>query len=174
MGHININKNTRKTLLSYLSSIFIFVFSFYVVFVGSFGNTAVNQSLALNELPLHNPFPTSLGRLEWLTIIIWTAILLLQSAVLGKCSCTCFDNIFNTHDKNISPPVITGILGIGIFLTYLKLYNTIKFVTSSIFSIVLISFHIVLLILLIISAIISCKKKKGGKYENTLAKVMEE
>ena len=176
MGRIKVDKNTRKTLLTYLLSIFFFVFSFYVVFVGSFGNTAVNQSLALNELPLHNPFSTALGRLEWLTIIIWTAILLLQSAVLGKCSCSCFDSIFNSYDKKVSPPVIVGILGIGIFFTYLKLYDVIKFVTSTPFNIALISFHGVLITILIISAITTHNKTnhKGAYNEKHVEKVVSQ
>ena len=174
MGHIDFNKKTRKTLILYLFSILNFVFNFYVIFVGSFGNTAVNQTLALNELPLHNPYSSALGRLEWLTIIIWTVILLLQSAVLGKCACRCFDNIFGTHGKKITPFVITGIIGVGIFLTYLKLYDTVKFVTSTPFSIILLSFHAALLIILTLSAIIECKKNKGkttgGVYEKNYTK----
>lgn len=161
MGHVDFKNKTKKTMLIYLFSMLNFVFNFYVIFVGSFGNTAVNQSLALNELPLHNPFPTSLGRLEWLTIIIWTAILLLQSAVLGRCACKCFDNIFQSHDKKLSNLVITGLLAVGIILTYLKLYDAIQFVTSTPFIIVLLAFHAMLLPLLIISAIIECKKKKS-------------
>lgn len=171
MGHIDFNKSTKKTLLIYLFTIVNFVFNFYVIFVGSFGNTAVNQSLALNELPLHNPFPTALGRLEWLTIIIWTAILLLQSAVLGKCSCRCFDNIFSTHDKKIAPYVITGLIGVGIFFTYLKLYDAIQFVTSTPFVIILLSFHAVVISLLIISTIIISIKKKGVPHEKDNKKI---
>lgn len=172
MGHVDFKKNTKRTLLIYLFSILNFVFNFYIIFVGSFGNTAVNQSLALNELPLHNPFPTSLGRLEWLTIIIWTAILLLQSAVLGRCSCKCFDNIFASHGKNTSRFVITGILAIGIILTYLQLYDAIKFVTSTPFIIILFSFHGVLLTLLIIATILECKKNKlrEATHEKYMAK----
>lgn len=163
MGHIDVNKKTRKTLLLYLFTMLNFVFNFYIVFVGCFGNTAVNQSLALNELPLHNPFSTALGRLEWLTIIIWTAILLLQSAVLGKCACRSFDNIFHTHDKKISTFVITGLIAIGMAFTYLKLYDAIQFVTSTVFITILLAFHVVVLTLIIISAIIECNKKHGGE-----------
>lgn len=170
MGHIDFNKKTKKTLLLYLFTILNFVFNFYVVFVGSFGDIAVNQSLALNELPLHNPFPTSLGRLEWLTIIIWTAILLLQSAVLGKCACKCFDNMFNTHDKKLSPFVITSLIAIGMILTYLKLYDAIQFVTSVPFVVILLTFHAVVIILLTISTIIHRKKMKGETYEKPLSK----
>ena len=71
-----------------------FVFNFFFIFVGSFGETAVNQTLALGELPLHNPYPATIGRLEWLTIIIWTAILLIQGALLGNCCTKCFKYIF--------------------------------------------------------------------------------
>ena len=117
MGHIDFNKSTRKTLLLYLFSALSFVFNFYVIFVGSFGNTAVNQTLALNEVPLHNPYPATLGRLEWLTIIIWTSILLLESAILGKCACTCFDNIVKPSVRKYSNIVLVGIISIGTIFT---------------------------------------------------------
>lgn len=162
MGHIDFNKKTKKTLIFYLFSVLNFVFNFYIIFVGSFGNTAVNQTLALNELPLHNPYSSALGRLEWLTIIIWTVILLLQSAVLGKCASKSFDNIFSTHDKKISPFVIVGLLGVGIFLSYLKLYDTVQFITSAPFSLVLLIFHAILLTLLVIATIMECKRQKNS------------
>jgi hypothetical protein len=173
MGHIDFNKSTRKTLLLYLFSALSFVFNFYVIFVGSFGNTAVNQTLALNEVPLHNPYPATLGRLEWLTIIIWTSILLLESAILGKCACTCFDNIVKPSVRKYSNIVLVGIISIGTIFTYLQLYDVIKIVTSTPFAIILIIFHTILLLLLIISTIVTCKKrnKQGEAYEKIMEKV---
>jgi hypothetical protein len=76
MGKISLeNKSKKKILLSALN-VFLFIFQFFVIFAGSFGRFGVHQTLALGELPLHNTTPATIGKLEWLTIIIWTIILL--------------------------------------------------------------------------------------------------
>ena len=164
MGNISVKEKTPKTLILYSLGAIQFIFSFYMIFQGAFGSTSVNKTLALSELPLHNPHPTSIGRLEWLTIIIWTIILLIQVGILGVCATKCFGTIFNACDKKYPSIVITFIVIGLIIATYLKLYNVIKLATSTTFSIIITSFHTLLITILIISFIVYSIKNKGIKF----------
>lgn len=166
MGHIKPAKNTTKILISYLSFAMLFVVLFYICFQGSFGSTSVGQTLALSDLPLHNPYPANLGKLEWLTILIWTIILLFESTILGKCACKCFGVVFNCSEKKTPAMVVSTIVVNLLGITYLKLYNMIAFAIRSWFSVVIFAFHFILIILTIIAYIIYQNKEK--KYEKYL------
>lgn len=174
MGHIDYTPKTTKSLIMYSLSIIGFIFNFYIVFVGCFGATTVNQTLALGELPLHNPYPATVGRLEWLTIIIWTSILLIQSVVLGKCSCKCFDYIFNKKDSKISSIVTVSLIVVILTLTYLKLDVIVKFATSSIFPRIVNYFQLIIIMLLLISYWIHEKKNKTHEYKPIKTKKSKE
>ena len=166
MGHIKYEKNTTKKLLFYTTTALGFVFNFFVVFVGSFGETAVNQTLALGELPLHNPYPATIGRLEWLTIIIWTAILLIQGALLGNCCTKCFRYIFGFNDNKV-PSIITSIfIIVALTTTYLQLENVLKLVTSIPFITISGIFHTLLVILLVIGYFIQ-KRKSNTSFKTS-------
>lgn len=170
MGNIKYSKKATKKILLYLSTILGFVFNFYVIFVGTFGDMAVNQSLALSELPLNNPYPTTIGRLEWLTIIMWTAILLIQVALLGMCCTSSAKTIFNLSDKKIPTIVIIVILTLLYLTTYLKLEGALKVATSPIFTSIARAFQILCIILLYVGYFVFKQKDKqinkfklGGK-----------
>ncbi|HBO48508.1 MAG TPA: hypothetical protein DD614_01530 [Clostridiales bacterium] len=160
MGNISYSKHARKKVLLYMSAVLGFIFNFYIIFVGTFGDTAVNQSLALSELPLHNPYPTTIGRLEWLTIIMWSAILLIQVALLGISCTTCFKEIFGFSDRKIPTCVIILILSVLYIPTYLKLDKVVAFSTSISFSIISKCFEILCVIILYTSYFLIAKKKK--------------
>ena len=158
MGGIKYSKKATKKILLYTSTILGFIFNFYIIFVGTFGDTAVNQSLALSELPLHNPYPTTIGRLEWLTIIMWTAILLIQAALLGLCCTTCIKEMFGLSDKKIPSVVLVILLTVLYLPTYLKLEFVITFVTSVPFSIAAIAIELGCALILLISFVIYRKR----------------
>ena len=168
MGNISVKKKTPKALILYSLGAIQFVFSFYMIFQGAFGSTAVNKTLALSELPLHNPYPASIGRLEWLTIIIWTIILLIQVGILGVCASKCFSTIFKAYDKKYPSVVITFTIIGFIIATYLKLYNVIELATSTAFSIITISFHTLLIVILIITFIVYSSKNKRLKFNEKI------
>ena len=133
---------------------------FYICFQGSFGTTAVGQTLALSDLPLHNPYPANIGKLEWLTILIWTIILLAEATLLGKCASKCLGFIFNCSNTRIPAMVTSTIIVNLIGITYLKLYDYIDFAIRSWFSTFIFVFHLALVALAIISFIIWHKKEK--------------
>ena len=146
-----------------------FIFNFYVVFVGTFGDTAINQTLALGELPLHNPYPSTIGKLEWLIIIIWTAILTIEAGILGKSASICFGHIFNKK-KPLIPSIITISIIIITFATfYLKLEQMIVFGTNGIVVTIASLFQLSLIIILYLCYFLNKKKRekipKGDIYE---------
>lgn len=79
-----VDKNDKKSplIVNVLLAMWVIV-SFYFVFVGVFGKTGVNQLLAISDISLHNAYPSSIGRMDWLTIIIWTVTLILQMGFTG-------------------------------------------------------------------------------------------
>jgi len=123
MGRIDFKKKSMRKILFYMLNMVGFIFNFYIVFVGTFGDTAINQTLALGELPLHNPHPSTIGKLEWLTIIIWTAILTIEAGILGKSASICFGHIFNTT-RPLIPAIISTSIIFSIFaISYLQASN---------------------------------------------------
>ena len=166
MGKIQYKKNSVRKIIFYMLSMLSFIFQFYVFFVGTFGDTAINQSLALGELPLHNPYPSTIGKVEWLTIIIWTAILTIEAGLLGKCACLCIGHIINKPEPKI-PSIITILILIILYVfTYLRLESMIKIATDNVVVTVGSLFQLSLIILLYIAYFIDKKRtsKSRGKY----------
>lgn len=166
MGHIKYEKNTTKKLIFYIVNALLFILNFYVIFVGAFGETAVNQTLALGELPLHNPYPATIGRLEWLTIIIWSAILLIQGAMLGNFCCKCIKCVFNVSDIKIPAIATTLIISGSLVASYLQLSDVLKLVTSIPFVTISGSFHTLLVIILLASFAIEKRRVKTPSKTN--------
>lgn len=161
MGKIKFSNHSKKTLITYTVATLGFIYTFFVIFVGSFGKYAISQTLALGELPLHNSTPSTIGKLEWLTITIWTVILLVDAIIL---SCTCkhiFDNIFGISDKKWTSYTITGILVVTVALTYLQLEKIIEIAVTPVFSSISGGIQVALLILLIISSVVASKRNKS-------------
>ena len=162
MGKISYKKNSVKKILLYMFSMLSFIFQFYVIFVGTFGDTAINQTLALGELPLHNPYPSTIGKLEWLTIIIWTAILTIEAGILGKCSCICIGHIINKSEPK-TPSIITIIILIILYgFTYLRLESMIQLATDSTVVTIGSLFQLSLILILYLCYFINKKRTQGN------------
>lgn len=165
MGKISYKKNSKKKLLLYALNAMSFIFNFYVVFVGAFGETTINQTLALGELPMHNPHPATINRLEWLTVIIWTAIMFINAGILGKCCTDCFKKIFRVNDSRL-PAIVISIMVIATQVVSMFRVNTIaKLGTSKAVSIITIVFYVVMLLLLCIGYIKIRNKNKVKNFD---------
>lgn len=159
MGKISYKKKSVKKILIYMFSMLNFIFNFYIVFVGTFGDTAINQTLALGELPLHNPYPSTIGKLEWLTIIIWTAILTIEAGLLGKSASDCFGKIFNIEKPLIPSIITTSILTILFATSYLRLETAIQIATDGTVVTIASLFQLFLIIILYVCYFINKKQK---------------
>lgn len=170
LGQIKITPNSKKTLYAYAIGTVAFIFIFFVIFVGCFGKYAISQTLALGELPLHNTTPETIGKLEWLTISIWT-IILLTSAILLALTCRkVFDNIFGINDKMWSKYVVSGILISIVALTYLQLETIIQIAITPAFSSISGGLQILLLTLLIIASFHHRKKRSNQQKSKPVSK----
>ncbi len=161
MSNIKIVKNSKKTLTLYTLGTVGFIFSFFVIFVGCFGKYAISQTLALGELPLHNTTPETIGKLEWLTISIWTIILLINAIILAHTCRQVFDNLFGINDKKWSCYTISAILIVIVGLTYLQLETIIQIAITPVFSGLSGGLQLTILIMLIIASIVSSNKTKN-------------
>jgi len=155
-------KRPKRHILSYMLATCGFVFNFFVIFVGSFGKFSQSQTLALAELPLHNTTPATIGKLEWLTIIIWTIILLIDALILCIACKSTFDNIFKTFDKNTGSIVITSAIMILVTATYMQLETIIEFAVTPLFASIAGLTQLGFLILIIIAHFILKHKNKRG------------
>lgn len=164
MGKISYKEKSKKKLLVYALSAMSFIFNFYVVFVGAFGDTTINQTLALGELPMHNPHPATINRLEWLTVIIWTALMFINAGILGKCCTDCFKNIFRHYDNKL-PSIVISIFIVAIQIVSMFRVNTIaKIGTSKVVSVITIVFYVLMLVLLCICYLRIRKDKTATKF----------
>lgn len=159
LGNTVVNKKSKKKIILYVLGAFNFIFSFYIIFVGSFGKFSMSQTLALGELPLHNTTPATIGKLEWLTIIIWTVILLTSSLILAIASRHIFDNLFNISDNNWSHFVVSIIIVLVVALTYMQLETIIHFAVTPIFAGLAGGIQILFVTTVSISAIILKKRQ---------------
>lgn len=162
MSNIKIVKNSKKTLTLYTLGTVGFIFSFFVIFVGCFGKYAISQTLALGELPLHNTTPETIGKLEWLTISIWTIILLINAIILAHTCRQVFDNLFGVNDKKWSCYTISAILIVIVGLTYLQLETIIQIAITPVFSGLSGGLQLTILLMLIIASIVSSNKNKSN------------
>ena len=165
MSNIKITQTSKKTLVLYTLGTVSFIFSFFVIFVGCFGKYAISQTLALGELPLHNTTPETIGKLEWLTISIWTIILLINAIILSHTCRHVFDNLFGINDKKWSCYTISGILIVIVGITYLQLETIIQIAITPLFSSLSGGLQLIILSMLIVSSIVASKKNK--KTNNT-------
>ena len=161
MSNIKITQTSRKTLVLYTIGTVSFIFSFFVIFVGCFGKYAISQTLALGELPLHNTTPETIGKLEWLTISIWTIILLINAIILAHTCRQVFDNLFGINDKKWSCYTISAILILIVGITYLQLETIIQIAITPIFSAISGGLQLTILIMLIVSSIVATNRQKN-------------
>ena len=161
MSNIKITQTSRKTLVLYTIGTVSFIFSFFVIFVGCFGKYAISQTLALGELPLHNTTPETIGKLEWLTISIWTIILLINAIILAHTCRQVFDNLFGINDKKWSCYTISAILILIVGMTYLQLETIIQIAITPIFSTLSGGLQLTILIMLIVSSIVATNRQKN-------------
>ena len=160
MGKINLTNKSKKTLMLYTIGTVSFIFSFFVIFVGCFGKYAISQTLALGELPLHNTTPETIGKLEWLTISIWTIILLINAIILSITCRQVFDSFIGSNVKKWTPYFISTILIAIVSMTYLQLETIIQIAVTPIFSGISGGLQLTILIMLIISSALLNKKDK--------------
>lgn len=162
MGRIDVKKNSVNRIMKYIIFTNIGVVIFYVVFIAIFGNIGINQSLAISDMPLHSNLASSMGRLDWVVIILWVITLVFQAGILLSMACHCFSETFPCKNKYVPSFVLIALMFLAVTLLYMDLANAIKIVTSIPFSITSVVVQVVIPLLILIGTIILIKHKKVG------------
>ena len=119
IGKIKVTKTTNKTLLIYSISAMIIIYTLYLIFISTFGNLASNENLALSDLSLNISIPPTVGRLDWISILLWTFILFFNTGLLLASAKECLLVTLGTEKQNF---ILLGMFCVYIgFLLYEKL-----------------------------------------------------
>ncbi len=159
MGKVKYNKKSTGKILCYILLTDLAIIIFYMLFIAVFGNIAVTESLAVNNIPIFANKPSINGRLEWIASIVWSVILLFQAAIVLYCCKECFNYAFSFINSDINLLIIAT----GLFSALAYLYLSLAFALKIIFSKPVIISSLVIQIgiplLLVISSVICCRRK---------------
>ncbi len=116
IGKIKLTKNTNKTLIFYSLSAMVIIYILYLIFIATFGNLASNENLAISDLSLNISIPPTVGRLDWINILLWSFILFFNTGLLLVSTKECLLVTFGTEKQNY---ILLGMFCIYIgFLLY--------------------------------------------------------
>lgn len=160
MGKVKYEKKSTKKILKYVIITELFVFLFYVLFICVLGNIAVNESLAVNDIPLYSNISSINGRLEWASTLIWTAIMLFQAAILLYCCSECFNHTFSFVHKNINMFLICLAVYSLLQYLYLSLAMTLDLVLSRPVVVFTLSVQVLIPFVLLIATFVGGRKNE--------------
>lgn len=136
MGNVKLEKNSYKKIFNYALSATIFVVVFYIVFFAVYGDLGYLSIVAVGDLPFFSSFPSSVGRVDWITINLWMIAVIFQTGVFLHCGVTCFNQTFNFKHKTSGLVIIISLMVGFLFAYYLNLTILIEQITSYWFSVI--------------------------------------
>lgn len=163
MGRVKYTSKTSKTIIKYSALTYAFVLVYFIFYVGLFGNILVSEGLLVSDIPLYSNYPSTNGRLEWLSIIIWTMVLVYQSALMMICARESFSYTTTLKNNAIISIIIAGIVAVSLYIAYLNYAGVIGITTTTGFNLVTLIFVAVLMLCLLICSL-------GGKNETQIKK----
>ncbi len=131
LGNIKYSKNGKKTIIIYSLLSIALMSAIFIVFIGTFGKSAINENLALSDISLNLAIPLTVGRIDWINILIWSFLLFFQCALVLKSSVICFEEFTSIHNKIITMCSIFIIYLIMVSIEKLSLSIVLQFVTST-------------------------------------------
>ncbi len=167
-GKMDWQDNSAKVLIRYALCGVISIVIFYIIFYGVFGDLGVNYGLAISDLPLSSIYPSTMGRLDWLTVIGWLFILLLIMCILFLLAKESLDACHQSEKRYISIITIVIAVALGMILLYFDLELFLKIVTSGWFVVFSLIFQIVIPAMVTIAYLIVHVKNK--KTQNKTSK----
>lgn len=130
VGRVKIDASLKRTLIGYALSAVVLVWVFYFVFYGVFGKIAINQGLAISDLPLSAVYPSTIGRLDWVSVICWVFVILMIMAIMFVLVKSCFEEVIPCN-KYWSSLIIVGVLFVVMAILYFDLEAFIQLITST-------------------------------------------
>jgi hypothetical protein len=161
LGSFRMEKNSYRTIFAYIVISAVLIFTFYVFFFAVFGNLGFGYVLAVGEMPLFASFPSTVGRIDWITINLWTIAELFQIGVLSSFSKFSFDKSFGIKNEKSGIYVVAAIMAVYVLVSNLNLSSLTDVVTSYTFNVV----QIVFLLSLPVSLLIAIILKKENRVE---------
>lgn len=152
MGQFKYSKKTTKTVVKFALFTDLFIMLFFVVFVALFGDTVLNQISAVSDVPLYSNLAYNNGRLEWISIIIWTIVLIFQAGLMLKCACMSAKFVFNCKNDFVVSLVVAVAVFVALLLLYLNFSDALKIVISVPFATCTLVFKVLIIVMLLIAS----------------------
>ena len=125
---------------------------FFLIFVALFGDTVLNQILAVSDVPLYSNMAYNNGRLEWISIIIWTIVLIFQAGIMLLCACEMLQYVTEIKQRFWVSVIIMAIVFAFLIVLYLNLADALKIVCSVAFASTIFSFKLLVVLMLLIAS----------------------
>ena len=145
MGRVKYTKETSKSIIKYSIFTYVFILVYFIFYVGLFGNILVNEGLLVSDIPLYSNYPATNGRLEWLSMIIWTMVLIYQSALMMISARESFSYATTLKNNAVISIIISFIVAICLYIAYLNYAGVIRLITTTIFNVSLLAFIVILM-----------------------------
>ena len=163
IGKIKYKKEKPKNFFFYALITSLLVICLNILFISLFESMAISQQLAASDIPLNSTAPITIGRLDWITIILWVLTLIIQSGVFMFFAVESFAESTSVP-KNISLIIVSFTAMIVLFIVALNLAKIIEIMLTPAFVYSAIVVQVILPIMLFIATlIIMLRKKKRGK-----------
>ena len=130
LGKIKIEKNTKRTIIFYSVLAGLMVLVFYILFMSTFGNYSINKNIALSDLSLNQAIPLTVGRLDWINILIWSFILFFNAGLLLASCKECLFVAFSTQKQPVVLSLIYSVFLAFVIYKELSLSFMLKIVSS--------------------------------------------
>lgn len=164
IGNIKLEKNTNKTIYNYTLLGALLVVLFYVVFSSLYGDMGYMVLVAVGDLPFFASFPSSVGRIDWITINIWMLAVIFQAGMLLYAGLYSLNNAAGFKRKSTGIIIISVVLFAFLYFLHYNLSDILDVVTSYWFSVFNIIFQLFFPTFLFTFTLI--KSKRGKSYEN--------
>lgn len=151
MGRVKYSKKTEKTILGFVIFTDLIIVLFFIIFSALFGETVVNQLLAVSDVPLYSNMAYNNGRLEWISIIIWTIVLIFQSGIMLLCSLETMQYVTTIKNRFVLSLMVSTVIFVLLLIFYLGFADALVIITSVAFSVSIFVFKLMLLILSLIA-----------------------
>jgi len=161
MGRVQFEGNTTRKLFNYALFASIIVVLFYMAFFSVFRMGVVNQTDAIGDLPFFASLPSTIGRIDWITISLWTIGIVTQMGLLSNFIVQCLMFVFGSKKKALSITIVVSALAIeGIFM-HTIMSQAVKVIVSPVFVTIIISYQAIMFLMFIVAA----ARSKGGSNE---------
>ena len=123
-GRVKFEKDFEHKLRKSIIISAILVTIFMIIYYGIYGNIADMLRFAISSVVQFSPRVSSMGRVDWIAICIWSAVLLLQLILITWLQKTLANDMFNIKKHQTLTGIVITVL---LFIITLVYYFNIEF-----------------------------------------------